>query len=205
MYTANKEPSSILRRVDPWLGQLGSDRQPRRTRRPPDVPILQTPCVSSCRSHSSPLPCVPALLDLGSDRFTQCVNPHHSPTVHYSPNPVHRNRTPGKSQWRIQVSDEIRSFELCVESAWYRGGAGWGLHIQNGRPAWLGVTRDHVTLVFLAKFVASPTGEWHGYPADHVRNNRDIPQEFITRSWLDSELLTRPTIRKIVRGQRCSL
>ena len=119
----------------------------------------------------------------------------------YVPNPVHRNGTPGKSQWTIAAHDEQRSFDRCVEEGWYRQNTGWGLHLHDGKPDWLGVTRDHRTPSFIAKFVGAD-GTWHGYPAD-VTHSKDVPSEVVIGAWLDQNLLSRAKGRKVIRGQPC--
>ena len=123
----------------------------------------------------------------------------------YVPNPVHRNRTPNKSQWKISLDDEHRSFRLCVEREWCDTDVGWGLHLEGGDPVWLGVTRDGKTRTFFAKFVNNSRNEWHGYPADHVSSSKDIPKEFVQHSWIKKQLLSTAKVRKIARGQSCSL
>ena len=81
---------------------------------------------------------------------------------------------------------------------------GWGLHLPAGKPDYVGVARDHDTRIFVAKFTADQD-VWHGYPADHRQNYRDIPTERILDGWMHNGLLTRAKIRKIARGQPCRL
>ena len=123
----------------------------------------------------------------------------------YRPHPHHRNRMPGKSQWTIPVADEITCFKRAATSGWLLNLAGWGLHIPNKNPDWLGVAQDHSTQVFIAKFVGRQQNQWHGYPADHCRNAQDIPHEQVLYAWIDSKLLSTAKIRKVMRGQRCCL
>lgn len=122
----------------------------------------------------------------------------------YKVNPAHRDGTSGKSQWRVSHEDEIRCFDGARTSHWLVGTVGWGLHLAAGNPDYLGVARDHETKVFVAKF----TGErdvWHGYPADHRRNHRDIPNERILADWMREGVLKPAKVRKIGRGQPCRL
>jgi len=124
--------------------------------------------------------------------------------VIYKMNPVRRDGTSGKSQWRVSRQDEIRCFDGARASNWLVGPVGWGLHLSAGVPDYLGVARDHQSRVFVAKF----TGEqnvWHGYPADHRRNHRDIPTESVLADWMREGLLARATVRKLTRGQPCRL
>lgn len=124
----------------------------------------------------------------------------------YQINPVHRNGTYGKSQWTVNTSAELVAFDQAWTSGWCAQDVGWGLYTPAGSPEYLGVAQDHATLVFVAKFVADAQGcTWHGYPADHRRNQHDIPSESIRKSWLDARLLPLPKIRKLGKGQRCTL
>ena len=83
---------------------------------------------------------------------------------------------------------------------------GWGLHLPENSPQYLGYAQDHVTRVFVAKFVADNQGNpWHGFPADHRRCVHDIPGEGVLKSWIDNALLTPAKARKLARGQRCNL
>ena len=122
----------------------------------------------------------------------------------YTSNPVHRNRTMGKSQWSITIEDENVCFSRAVANAWLVGQEGWGLHYPTGRPKYLGVAQDHTTQVFIAKFVGA-SEVWHGYPADHQQNQRDIPDEGVLRKWMDAKFLSPAKVRKVLRGQPCRL
>ena len=123
----------------------------------------------------------------------------------YLMNAIHRNRTPNKSQWTITPEEELRTFRICEANRWYSGNVGWGLHLNGNRPLWLGLTRDHKQPTFIAKFVGDASGTWHGYPADHTSNIRDIPFERVLLSWLTRSLFSKAKIRKIARGQKCNL
>lgn len=122
----------------------------------------------------------------------------------YRPHPDHRNNNPQKSQWLIPVPDEISCFEHADGAGWLKEEVGWGLHLPDGQPEWLGVATDRQTQLFYAKFVTSAGQPWHGYPADQRRVN-DIPHESVLSEWMHQELFTRAKIRKIVQGRPCSL
>jgi len=124
--------------------------------------------------------------------------------VSYSHNPLHRNNTLEKSQWRIPKDAELLSFQTALDRTWLLSDVGWGLHFENNNPANLGVAQDHKTLVFIAKFV-NDRKTWHGYPADHQRNNQDIPDIQIRRKWLKENILPRRTVLQLGKGQPCSL
>lgn len=127
-----------------------------------------------------------------------------SSEVFYLHNPLHRNNTTGKSQWRISNDAELQSFKTALDQTWLLSDVGWGLHLENNKPANLGVAQDHKTLVFIAKFV-NDRKIWHGYPADHQSNNQDIPADQILRKWLEAKVLPLAKIRKLGKGQPCSL
>lgn len=123
----------------------------------------------------------------------------------YQPNLVHRNGAAGKSQWTIPLTAEIDAFNRSWVEGWLFDALGWGLHLSDGQPDWVGVAQDHDTQLFVAKFVGQADSVWHGYPADHMHNPQDIPHEDVLGSWIEDDLLSRAKARKIMRGQRCSL
>lgn len=122
----------------------------------------------------------------------------------YEPNPVHRNRTPGKSQWSIVPADELACFVRSATRGWLGAYQGWGVHLVVERPDWLGTARDHATRVFVAKFVGRIGRPWHGYPADGSRDPKDIPEEWLLAIWLRDGVLGAAKVRKLMRGQLCS-
>jgi hypothetical protein len=123
----------------------------------------------------------------------------------YNVNPVHRNKTPGKSQWTITSPEEAQACSVCIQRDWVDEWTGWGLHYINGSPQYLGVGQDHVTLVFIAKFVSEDQGTyWHGYPAHHSRQ-WDRPAAAILAAWLRNEVLPAAKIRKVSKGEPCKL
>lgn len=147
---------------------------------------------------------ISAKLDHGAEEPFWCFMTDESHT--YSANPVHRNGTLGKSQWTIPVPDEDLCFTRAVARGWILKNVGWGLHDSGteGQIDYLGVARDHRTLVFIAKFIGN-SGAWHGFPADHQQSRLDIPDSEILKKWMVSKSLSNAKIRKIVRGQSCHL
>lgn len=124
----------------------------------------------------------------------------------YSPNPKHRNGSRGQSQWTIGLGDEQASFSISWFSGCCSSEAGWGLHLVNGAPDYLGVVEDHKTQSFIAKFVVdSSHGSWHGYPADHRNKQQDVPTESVRLHWLSTRILPAPKIRKIGKQQPVKL
>jgi len=126
--------------------------------------------------------------------------------VHYLNHPHHRNGMPGKSQWAISEADEVQSFIRAGANHWLRVSEGWGLHVPEHRPCYLGYAQDRITRLFVAKFVCgNARGTWHGYPADHQTSPRDIPDEEILQAWINLSLVTPAKTRKLAKGQSCNL
>lgn len=133
-------------------------------------------------------------------------------TVHmpYSSKTDHRDGTALKSQWTIIYRDEIASFELATREGWSSSPTTrWGLHL-NPRANNLGQSASAfgtpTRALFIAKFVHGNANDaWHGYPADPYRNPQDIPPNSVLRTWTSLTHLRLALIRKIVKGQLCSL
>jgi hypothetical protein len=125
----------------------------------------------------------------------------------YTINLKHRNGTPAGSQWIITQKEERDCFETSANRSWLLERTGWGLYFDETNVlSYLGRAVDRDRLLVVAKFVASETPVvWHGYPADHERNNHDIPDQSILKSWVRERVLPRPTMRKIMSGQPCRL
>lgn len=69
-----------------------------------------------------------------------------------------------------------------------------GLHI---------IGRNNVnTNLKIAKFVNSSPKLWHGYPADHIKNNQDRPTLDILKKMCTDDLISVKQMRKISRGQK---
>jgi hypothetical protein len=129
------------------------------------------------------------------------------PYVHeYGSHVVHRNRTPKKSQWGILYSNELASFCHCVSNGWIEGEKGWGFHLVNGRPQYLGVDEVGTMQVFIARFEdGNANWKWHGYPLDHVRRPEDCPPDWLRRVWIRMQLLTKPKLARICKRKPCTL
>lgn len=123
----------------------------------------------------------------------------------YSFNPVHRNNAPNKSQWDISRNDELETFSVSLSRNWNTDGSTWGLHFVNAAPTYLGRDRDHLTPVFIARFVAKAVPQvWHGYPINHVETN-ERPPEFVLQSWMREQILPKSKISKIIQGKKCRI
>ena len=125
--------------------------------------------------------------------------------VSYLCHPHHRNNHPHKSQWTISVHDEIRSFRKARSNDWFCGEAGWGIHPDAPDVIEVGAACDRSTRLMLAKYVCkNDQGEWHGYPANH-QLDQDRPPDTIVRIWFTGKIIPRAKLRKIQKGQLCSL
>jgi hypothetical protein len=129
-----------------------------------------------------------------------------APGVTYGVHPHHRNGMRRKSQWTISEDQERGVFVDARDKNWILQDIGWGLKIVEGRVAYLGVAQNHITQLFVAKFVnGNRKQSWHGYPADHQRHTQDIPNETMLQRWLDDGVLPPQKIAKLQRGKPCSL
>ncbi len=124
----------------------------------------------------------------------------------YFHHPDHRNRAYGKSQWTIPKAEELRVFTDAHAKGWMDNFVGWGLYLIQNKPDWLGLAADLTTRLFVAKFVSSKQPiQWHGYPSNNRNGAREIPSERVLESWLHAGYLRPAKIRKLERGQPCSL
>lgn len=124
----------------------------------------------------------------------------------YSIHPHHRNGHPEKSQWTIDVGDEVESFTKAQSQQWLAGDRGWGVFPTTGLPNYVGVGVNRTVRLVIAKFVLDePHNVWHGYPANHVDNERDIPDIEILKKWIEGSVLPIAKISKIGKGKPCSL
>lgn len=122
----------------------------------------------------------------------------------------HRDpRSRKKSQWTIPLEHE----RACLVWAFSRqsqetlGKLRWGLHLAGTAPGVLGRTKaEHppVRDAFYARFIDSnENNKWHGYPADHVLNEQDIPPNEVLDDW--AAYLRPALIRKILKSQPVAL
>ena len=124
----------------------------------------------------------------------------------YAIHPDHRNDHPRKSQWTISRSDEIATFDRAAQHHWLDSYRGWGLHIVDDSPRYLGRCVERSKRSFIAKFVgASTTDEWHGYPGDYARNSQDIPPPRVLQYWTQFSILSPAQVRRIAKAQPCRL
>lgn len=125
--------------------------------------------------------------------------------VSYLCHPHHRQSNRKKSQWSITPPEEVACFKRTWEENWFADDTGWGLHVVNAVTAYLGIARDGVTELIIAKFVCgNQQSEWHGYPADHTVSS-DRPADEVFRRWLAANSLPPAKIRKLQKGEPCTL
>ena len=128
----------------------------------------------------------------------------------YRSKPDHRDGTNLKSQWTILYNQEVASFDLATREDWSSGATTrWGLHM-NPAPGNLGQSASAFGTptrpLFIAKFIDGDANDlWHGYPADPYRNQHDIPPSSVLRAWNSATHLRPAVIRKLVKGQLCTL
>lgn len=134
---------------------------------------------------------------------------HIFPGIYYIHKVDHRNGSSQKSQWKISDSAERKCFKRGFTLLRCNDHSCWGLHFRNKIVSYLGVTKSAAPekrKLFVAKFIDSnENNKWHGYPADHVLNQQDIPPENVLRIWLENQYLRPAIIRKLSKGQKCKL
>lgn len=129
-----------------------------------------------------------------------------APGFSYQHHQGHRNGAAGKSQWTVTQVEERSIFDHSRTSHWLAQNLGWGVHVLSGQAAYLGNSDDGARRLIIAKFVASNSPKtWHGYPADHQRRTQDIPDTTILMAWMSLNYMKPAKIRKLMRGQPCSL
>lgn len=118
----------------------------------------------------------------------------------------HRDRTPDKSQWIISCEDEVSVFAKTIgEGEIVDGQYMWGLFIPIVKPEVLGIT-DKKLPSKIAKFDNGiHNGFWHGYPAEYLKKNQDIPPYNVLFQWHKAGIITTATMKKIKGGQPCNL
>ncbi len=118
----------------------------------------------------------------------------------------HRNKSKEKSQWTVSHQDEVNIFIDAYNRTWVSKDNAWGIFFNHGEIEYLGVAQDHITQVFIAKFVNDIAHtNWHGYPANYQMHSQDIPDESILNNWLVNNILAKSKISKIARGKPCKL
>lgn len=125
----------------------------------------------------------------------------------YTINPQHRDGNPNKSQWIVIESDEVSLFETSYTAGWKDEDDKkcFGIKKSGTSISILGVCKDRITDLKIAKFVSNHQLTWHGYPANYRINQQDKPTTTILEKWVEEELITKSKMGKIARGQKCNL
>jgi hypothetical protein len=120
----------------------------------------------------------------------------------YQHNPVHRDGTPGKTQWKtdVTISDEEAIFRLGEDSGWMEGSNVFSLRI--GASSAIDYL-DAEDFLNFAHF--SGAAVWHGWPANPKRSPKDMPSYEILRAWVERKFTTRARVAKLMRYQRCAI
>jgi hypothetical protein len=125
----------------------------------------------------------------------------------YASKPDHRDGTRIKSQWTIEIIDEYACFQLGVDRSWKRDDVcAWGLHLVDGRAAYLGQTAldpGPQADSWVAFFRLSDT--CHGYPSDPKRSIKEVPPEAVRGDWLAMQYVRPAAVRKLGRTVKCRL
>ncbi len=119
----------------------------------------------------------------------------------YHSNPVHRNRTPGKTQWKqsITSTDEETIFRVGIENGWRNSNNIFSLLISDEHIKYLDVENKLNYARFRGK------REWHGWPANQRRSKKDIPDYDILLSWVTLKYTKRSRINKLRGRKVCSI
>ena len=127
--------------------------------------------------------------------------------VIYTISKKHRGRNPDKSHWVIEMPKEMELFRDALRLG-YEDKANftaWNLLIVDRKVCVIGKSVDGMELK-MAKFVDGNKNEqWHGYPANYMKYNQDIPPACLLLSWQKAGYITTATMKKIKGGQPCNL
>lgn len=107
---------------------------------------------------------------------------------------------PHASIWTISFSDELSLMNNCIANNYFQNNY---LTAYNVMPGLRVLGRNSINNdLKISKFVNSTPGLWHGYPADHVKNNQDRPQLEVLKKMADNNAITIRQMNKIGRGKR---
>lgn len=116
----------------------------------------------------------------------------------------HRNGTANKSQWTIGVDEEVGLFVYAIETKSIGESRGWTLYIKSGVRKVVGLTVDGGES-YIGVFERSTESEWHGYPGDYKRSDKDIPHTAILQKWANSGYISKSHMSHIQHQQSCNL
>ncbi len=126
--------------------------------------------------------------------------------VHYRHKNDHRDQSQNKSQWEVSEAEERGIFSNTYKRGWYGQAVGWGLHLENKSIRVLGVGVNRQRQLFFARFVDGNVNNiWHGYPADYLEHQQDVPDPIFLSIWCSEKYMSAAKMRKILRRQPCNL
>lgn len=122
----------------------------------------------------------------------------------YTINPKHRSKPTGDiCTWIIDEKTEKQIWEQAISENWIADNKSWGIKVENSRIIQVG-TNIRKEFLIIGKFIDGNRNEdWHGYPANYVRNNHDVPPESILSTWLALEMINRAKWSRIRRQKDC--
>ena len=116
----------------------------------------------------------------------------------------HRNGTANKSQWLIDVFDEIVLFVNAITLEYIVGTRGWNVLVRNQQLVPIGVTVQGEPS-YIGRFTSTGNGEWHGYPGDYKRSVSDIPHSKVLHKWVENAYITKAAMLRIQLQKPCNL
>ena len=116
----------------------------------------------------------------------------------------HRNGTSRKSQWKISVDEEVNFFVTAIEKKHIHKDRGWEISIKNGIKKSIGRTVKGEDS-YIGVFECSTKLEWHGYPGDYKRSDKDIPPTTILQEWVNNKYITKSHMSHIQLQMPCNL
>lgn len=135
------------------------------------------------------------------------INISSNRVVVYTISAKHRGVNRDKSHWAIRMPKEVALFTTTLKSGFEDKdkNCAWNILKVNGEVVVIGYSVSKQELK-IAKFVDSNKNDsWHGYPADYMRKNQDIPSTKVLKLWYDNGLISASTMKKIKGGQPCNL
>ena len=126
-------------------------------------------------------------------------------TVIYTISKKHRGKNKNKSSWSIAMHEEVDLFADALKKGYEEDNIAWNLLFDGKAVCVVGYSTDDYELK-LAKFLDSDKkDQWHGYPADYLKNIQDIPPYDFLKRWMEAKYITVAVMAKIRKGQRCNL
>lgn len=116
----------------------------------------------------------------------------------------HRNGTANKSRWIIGVDEEIGLFAYAIVAKSIYEYRGWALYIEDGVRYVVGRTVSGEDS-YIGVFTRSTEIEWHGYPGDYKRSDKDIPHTAVLQNWKNNGYITKSHMFHILHQQPCNL